>query len=175
MKQSKNIPPRNYLILFLIVIIVIFGTIYFFKLKEIEEQELTSESYLVTTSTISLTLNTLEELETTLLEKPYDLFIFTGYTGDILEYNLEQNLKDIIDNYSLADQFYYLDITNLMEEENFLEDLSEILSTDITSYPVIIYISNDEVVNKIDSEDGEMIKASDFLKLLEIYGFEESN
>lgn len=174
MKKNKNIPPRNYLIVFFLCLAAIFVTIYIFQWKEYNENELTSKSYLVSTSTVSLIINTLDELETTLFEKPNNLFIYTGYTGDIDEYYLEEDLKSIIDDYSLADQFYYLDITNLLDDEDFLNDLSNVLSTEISSYPVIIYISDDEVINKIDSDD-EIIEANDFLKLLEIYEFEKSN
>lgn len=174
MKKNKNIPPRNYLILFLITAGVILGIMYFFEYKEVQEQELTSESYLISTSTVSLTINTLDELETALVEVPYDFFIFTGYTGDIDEYNLEVDLKPIIDEYSLADQFYYLNITDLLEDEDLYDDLSEILNTDIDSLPMLIYISNDKVANKVTALD-DYLKASDFLKLLEMYDFKESN
>lgn len=173
MKNKKNIPPRNYLIIVILAISIIFGTMYFFEVKEINNKELTDESFLISTSTVSLIINTLEELETTLIESPNNLFIFTGYTDDLNEYNLEEDLKPIIDEYSLKDQFYYLDITELKNEENYFEDISKILGTEIESYPVIIYIANDEAVNKIYSIN-EMIKSSDFENLLSLYEFEKS-
>lgn len=175
MGKKKNIPPRNYLILFFIVFLTFFGTLYFFEWKSVQEQTLTAESYLISTNTVSLTLNTLEELEIALLETPTNVFVFTGFTGDTDEYYLEKDLKSIIDDYSLADSFYYLDITDLIDDENFLDNLSDILDINVKSYPAIVYITEDEDGgNKIESTD-EIFEASDFLKLLEMYEFEESN
>ncbi len=173
MKNNKNIPPRNYLIAFFLIMITIIGTNYFLKWRDFKLDKLVSESYLIKTDTVSLTINTIEELENALIEIPRDVFIFTGYTGDYEEYQLEKNLKPIIDNYSLSNQFYYLDITELMDDDNNLKELSILLNTEINNYPVIIYISDDNYVNRIESKD-EIIKAEDFLKLLEIYEFKKS-
>ncbi len=174
MQEKKVIPPRNYLILILVIIFTIGGVFYFLEWKQAQEDLMTMDSYLMTNNTVSLTINTLEELETTLLESPNELFIFTGYTGDIDEYNLEKDLKEVIDNYNLSDNFYYLNVTELMNDENFTNDLSDILGIEIDSLPIIIYVSDDHAVNKVSSS-GDYLKASDFVKLLEIYEFEESN
>ena len=171
--KKREIPQKNYLICGLLFLGLILGTLYAFKWNEVKKQEKLVESYLIKTNTVSLTINTLEELESTLVEVPYDFFIFTGYTGDLDEYNLEVDLKPIIDDYKLADKFYYLNITDTKEEEDFLEDLSDLLDAKISSIPTIIYVSNDKVSNKITKDD-EYLKASDFEKLLEIYDFEKS-
>lgn len=175
-KKSKEIPPRNYLICALIFIAIILTTLYILEYNEVKLQEEVSESYLISTSTVSLTLNTIEELETTLLEVPDDVFIFTGYTGSVEEYELEEDLKVLIDKYGVADNFYYLDITQLMDDEEALkEELSDVLNIEIEQLPIIIYISNNEVANTITSDDESYLLASDFSKLLEIYDFQKSN
>ncbi|MFI3260261.1 MAG: DUF6568 family protein [bacterium] len=171
--ETRKIPPINYLILMLIFLVVLFSIFYVLESKKISEEELVSSSYLISSNTTPLVLNTVEELSTTLLESPQDLFIFTGYTGDLDEYNLEQDLKDIIDDYNLSDRFYYLNVTNLKEDENFLEDLSTILGDTITSLPAIIYVSNDKVSNTVSSSNA-FLEAEDFIKLLEIHDFEKN-
>lgn len=173
MKDKKVVPPRNYLILIIAVIFTVGAVFYFLEWQQNKEDLLTSESYLISNNTVSLTLNTLEELETTLLESPSDLFVFTGYTGDIEEYYLEEDLKEIIDNYNLNDNFYYLNVTDLMDDENFTNELSSVLGIEIDSLPIIIYVSDDNAINKVSSS-GDYLKASDFEKLLEIYEFKES-
>lgn len=171
--EKRKIPPQNYLILILIFIAVVIGLLYFFELNQAREDELVSKSFLISSSTTNLIINTLDELESTLNEVPYDFFIFTGYTGSIEEYEIELELKPVIDDYNLYDKFYYLNITDLIEDENFLNDLSNILDTNITSVPTIIYVSNDKVANKVTAGD-DLLKVSDFIKLLEIYEFEKS-
>lgn len=173
--KKKTIPPRNYLILALLFLTAILTTLYIFKWQSVKIEEQVSESYLIKTNTVSLVLNTLEELEVSLLEVPEEYFIFTGYTGNVDEYELEEDLKEIIDDYHLSDKFYYLNITDLIEDENLIDDLEELLSTSINGLPAIIYVSNDQVANKLTSSEDEMFDADDFEKLLEIYDFIKSN
>ncbi len=174
-KKSNYIPTKNYVIAALVVVGTILLGLYIFSWIRIKEEEKYLESYLLSTNTTVLHINTLEELESTLLEIPDNYFIFTGYTGDEEEYELEKDLKPIIDDYGIQNIFYYLDITELMDEENFLAELSDILDKEITTLPTILYCINNKVENQTTTEDGEYLEASDFEKLLEMYEFEKSN
>lgn len=174
--KSREIPPRNYLICAIIFIALILTTLYVLEANKVKTEKRVSESYLLKTNTVSLTLNTIEELETTLLEAPDDVFLFTGYTGSTDEYELEKDMKNIIDEYNLSDNFYYLDVTNLMKTENELKnELSDILNADIKTLPIIIYISSNNVMNTVTGNKDSYLKASDFKKLLEINDFKKSN
>ncbi len=173
--KSKYIPTKNYVIIAVVIALVIFLALYIFKWINVKEQEEYLESYLISTNTISRVITSFEELENILIEQQEHRFIFTGYTLDEEVYNLEEDLKPIIDEYALEDKFYYFDITNLMNEEDFEEKFEEIIGTDLTSTPIIIYYLDSKVTTVLESDGEGLLKASAFTKLLEINGFEKSN
>lgn len=174
-KEQSNIDTRT-LFLCGTIIVLLLTIMYLLQTNKIMEEEKLQTSYLISTNTVSLQINTLEELESLLSETPTGYFIFTGYKHDSDEYKLEKDLKPIIDDYNLHEIFYYLDITDFIEDEDeeFLADLSRTLNTQITTVPTIIYYSNDLVANKVEQSSNEYLKASDFEKLLEMYEFEKS-
>ncbi len=174
-KNTRNIPVKNYFIAAFMLTVVIITVLYIFQWINVQNAEAYRESYLINTNTVSLEISTLEELQGIINEEPSSYFIFTGYTGNKEEYELEKDLKPIIDNYNIHSMFYYLDITTLKDDENFINKLDDILDINLTSLPSIIFVKDGEVEVKIDKNDNNYLNASDFEKLLEIYDFEKSN
>ncbi len=174
-KKTRLVPLKNYFLAAAMLIGVIFLFIYAFSWKTVKEEEKLLESYLINSNTISLEIETLEELETFLIEQPDEFFIFTGYTGSEEEYLLEKDLKPIIDDYNLSSIFYYLDITDLMDDDDLINKLSDILGKEIKHIPTIIYVKQGVVAIQIDKDNNEYLEADDFIKLLEVYEFEKSN
>ena len=94
----------------------------------------------------------------------------------VIRNRLKRQLKSIIDKYSLSDRFYYLDVTNIMEEDNYLERINNAFDTDvITQVPIILYYQNGKLAadGVVLRDDKNPINAGDFQKLLDIYGYED--
>ena len=115
-KKVKNIPVRNYYMVIFIIIAVILLTLYVFKMYEVKKAEKYQESYLITSETVSLEINDLNEINQVFMEAPETYFVYIGYTKDENVYNLEKDLKPVIEEYGLKDVFYYIDATNLKAE-----------------------------------------------------------
>ncbi len=174
-KKTRYIPAKNYFLAILMLGAVIFLFIYAFQWQNVKEEESLLESYLIKTNTVSLEIKTIEELENFLNEQPESYFIFTGYTGSQIEYDLEKDLKPIIDDYNLSSIFYYLDVTKLKNDEELTNTLTDILGIDINHIPSIIYFNEGVATIMIDKDNNDYLEADDFEKLLKVYDFEKSN
>lgn len=174
-KNKKNaIPLKNYIMAFLLPILVILLTLYIFSWYHLAKEKKYSESYLMKTNTISLEVNDITEIENVFTEAPTKYFIYIGYHNDEEIYKLEKNLKKVIDKNNLNDLFYYIDVTELKEEENYVEKLNNALKlteNKITNVPTIIYVKDGKVAKDaiVTREDGNCMDAGDFERLLEIY------
>ena len=173
-KKKNSISSKNYIIVILISVVAILLTIYAFSWYNIFKEKKYSESYLIKTNTISLEVNDLTEIENTFTEAPTEYFVYIGYKNDENVYKLEKDLKKIIDKNNLNDNFYYIDITDLKNEDNYLEKLNNALGLSenkITRVPTIIYFKDGKVAKDaiITREDLQIMNAGDFEQLLEIY------
>lgn len=177
-KKNNYIPPKNYVIAILISLLTIFLTCYIFSWYNVYQEKKYNESYLISTSTISLEVNDIDEIKNTFTEAPSEYFVYIGYRNDENVYNLEKKLKKVIDSYNLNDNFYYIDVTELKESENYIEKLNNALGLEnvkITNVPTIIYFKDGELAKDalITREDQNMMDVGDFEKLLEIYEFKK--
>lgn len=154
-------------IVVLVAVLVIF---YFSRVGSAKRAERISASYLLTSETISLEIKSLAEVSQTLNEVPNEYFVLISYTKNQDTYNLEKGLKDIIDKYNLSDRFYYLNVTNLKEEDNYLEQINNAFNTNnITAIPTILYYKDGKLVDLVKRADNNIINAGDFQQLLDIY------
>ncbi len=173
-KKNNYIPTKNYIIAIFISISAIFLTYYFFSWYHLYQENEYSESYLLRTNTISLEVNDINEIESTFTEAPNEYFVYIGYRNDENVYKLEKQLKKVIDKYNLNDNFYYIDVTTLKEEPNYLENLNQALNLDnekITQVPTILFYQNGNLAKEgiITREDQKLMEIGDFEKLLDIY------
>jgi len=132
-------------------------------------------SYLISSNTIESNITDIESLEQITQEAPSSYFIYIGYTGDEDVYNLEKELKRVIDKYKLNDEFYYLDITNLKNKnQDYLKEINSKLDVDLENVPAIIYVNEGKILdsNVLDGVNDTKLKVSDFEQLLDIYEFE---
>ncbi len=172
-QKNQYVPLKNYVLATILFLGVIFLFLYAFSWYNVKNKEKLLESYLVKTNTVSLIFKNLNEVDTIFKEPPAEFFIYIGYTNDKNVYALEKNLKPLIDSYNIHDKFYYLNITNIKTEKNYLEKLNDKLKTNIYTTPAIIYYVNNKVEDKIESNN-TMITANQFENLLDIYDFEKS-
>lgn len=154
-------------IVVLVAVLIIF---YFSKVNSARRAERIGESYLLSTQTLSLEIKNLAEVAQIQQEAPSDYFVLISYTKNQATYDLEKGLKPLIDNYSLSDHFYYLDVTNIREEDNYLATINNAFNTDlITAVPIILYYHDGKLEDVVLREDGNPINAGDFQKLIDIY------
>lgn len=177
-KKTNTIPTKNYILVLFICVFAIFLTYYIFSWIDIFNEKKYEESYLISSKTIGLEVNDISEIENTFTEAPSEYFIYISYRNDENVYKLEKKLKKVIDDYAINDNFYYIDITDLKENANYLDKLNQALGLDdakITKVPTIIYIKDGEVKKDaiITREDDKMMEAGDFSHLLDMYGFKK--
>lgn len=163
--KERNIPKKNYFILVLMLISIVvltFATVNIFKwIKSNNVRNGYINKYVS-----EITYN---ELDTYLLEPASNTFIYITYTGNEQVYKLEKDLKKIISNYDLTDEFIYIDVTEEMENNDFIKNINEKYSTNlINKIPVIMYFKDGVLTDVINSDDNLFTKA-DFQKLLDNY------
>lgn len=165
-EKQKN--SRNLLIVACIALALILLGVYIYKWKEVKNEEKLSKSYLLDTGTVSLEIKNLDEVEQILSESPTEYFVLISYTGNEDTYKLESGLKNIIDEYKLSDSFYYLNVENLIEEDNYLTRINDAFNTDvIKKVPIILYYKDGKIVDITSRADDNCINAGDFQKLLD--------
>lgn len=161
--KSQPVQNRGLIILF-VVIGAVLVLLYCYKWHQVRNEEKYLTSYLVSTNTISLEMNEIDEIDSVLLETPSYYFVYISYTKDESVYNLEKKLKPLIDEYDLQNNFYYINVTDIKENnKNYKADIAKKLNVDsskINEVPVILYFKDSKLVK--DS----ITNAKDFEKLL---------
>ena len=163
--KNKSLPTRQWAITLLIGILIIFGILYIYKWHQVKEQEKYINSYLISSNTISMEMNDINEIDAVLSETANYYFVYIGYTNDEAVYNLEKSLKPVIDKYDLHNNFYYLNVTDIKENnKNYLSEIANKLNIDqnkIKKIPVILYFKDGTLI-----QDG-IYNAKEFEELIQ--------
>lgn len=173
--KNKNIPSKNYIYALLILIGGIVLVLYIFEWINVKNEEKLMNSYLITSNTINSKIEDFDSLNQILKETSSSYFIYLSHTGNEDIYKFEKELKRIIDNYNLSDNFYYMDLTKLKENnENYLNEVNNKLNIRLEQIPALIYVKNGKIEenNILDGINGTMLKVSDIENLLDIYEYE---
>ena len=172
---SKHIfTSKGVIIILGVCLLLILAITYIYRVNKLNETEKYSISYLLSTGTVSLEIKNLDEVNQILAESPNEYFVLITYTDNKDTYNLETGLKTLLDKYKLSDSFYYLNIKDMLNEDNYLTRLNNTFETDkINNVPIILYYKDGKVVNTVHRDDNNIINASDFQKLLDIYDYQE--
>ena len=173
-KGAKSfLTSKNFLIIIGIALLLILVIFYIYRVNKANETEKYSTSYLVETGTVSLEIKNLDEVKQILAESPTEYFVLITYTGNKDTYKLESGLKTIIDKYKLSDSFYYINVKDMLNEDNYLTRLNNAFETDkITKVPTILYYKDGKIKSIVKRNDNNVINASDFQKLLDIYEYQ---
>ena len=177
-KEVKNatqtITPKTIYIIIGVVLAVILIVIYIYRVNQVRKEEQITNSYLLTTDTVSLEIKNLDEVSQILAGAPQSgYFVLITYTGDAETYALEESIKGIIDDYKLNDVFYYLNVLDIMEQDNYITRINNAFNTDeIDKIPTILYYQDGELVYVVERDDDNMINSGDLQKLLDIYEYE---
>lgn len=172
-KRNKIAPFTNWIYLLIIIIVIGLLCWYFATWKKVRELEKYLNSYLITTNTVALEIKDSEELNQVMQELPSNYFIYISYTGDADVFGLEKRLKTVIDNYGLQDSFYFVNVTDSLEDENLLNNLNDSLNTTkIDAIPCILYYNNGELTDVVSKKKG-VFNIKDFTNLLNKYEYEK--
>ncbi len=168
--KGKN-QTKNWYIGFFIVIGVILLILYVYKWYSVKEEQKYINSYLISSNTVSLEMTEINEINNVLSETGSYYFIYIGYTGDKNVYSLEKKLKPIIDDYDLHNNFYYINVTNIKNNnKDYIDDIAHELNIEdniIKKVPSLLYFKDGKLVDKA------VYSAKDFKNLLEEQGFEK--
>ena len=111
-------------------------------------------SYLITSNTLSVEIKDLSETVQVLKESPSEYFVYISYTNDEKVFNFEKKLKKLIDNYNLKDEFYFVNVTNIKDDENFYSEINDTFNTKlISNIPSILHFKNNELKKVIYNKD----------------------
>ena len=162
--KKKDIPLKNYIISLLIVVGVVLITFYVKKTYEMNVEASLSQSVLSrTVGEVKL-----DEIDTVLLEKADNYFIYLSYANDAKVYNFDKKIKNIIADYELQDNFYYVNLTDELDE-NILTSVNKkfnLKKGQIIELPAILFYQEGKLNKILTSCDGDLFELSDFKKIL---------
>ena len=166
-KNNINFKKLFYFILgFLLIIFLIW---YIISWKNVKKEEKLMNSYLITSNTLSVEIKDLSETVQVLKESPSEYFVYISYTNDEKVFNFEKKLKKLIDNYNLKDEFYFVNVTNIKDDENFYSEINDTFNTKlISNIPSILHFKNNELKKVIYNKDLNKTY-TDFENLLILY------
>ena len=160
------VPKKNYYILILMLIGIVVLTFSIVSIVNGIKNSNVSSGYINRyVSKISY-----DEIDNYLIEPASNAFIYITYTGDKTIYKLEKEIKKLINNYDLASNFIYVDVTKKMLDNDFLNQLNNKLNVEkkINKLPVILYY-RDGILTDMVERDANIFNVADFQKLLDNY------
>ena len=169
-KNERFIPMKNYLIAALLVVVIVLLTWYGFAWYKVAKEKKVSVSYLIEEKVISKEITDLGEAIDVFSETPSSYFLYISYTGNEEIYNMEKKLESLINEYNINDSMYYLNVTNIKDDNNFLEQINTSLALEdvkLTKVPTIVYFYEGKAVDIITREDNNIMNNGDFQKLLD--------
>ena len=172
--EKYEIPVTNYFIAIIAIVWTFVIAFLGFHLYKTHQESLYKEGYFNHTGIIQkTTFENIHDIMENSGEK--ELFILFNYHSEKEHYELEEDLEQIIEDYHLKHNFYYIDIMNYKEVANC--DLScavnRELGSEIKTFPAIFYIKEKKVIDVAKRDDKKVLEASDFVKLLDMYEFKK--
>ena len=171
-KNERYISTKNYIIAFGVVIGILLLVWYCFAWYKVYKEDKVSTSYLIKNNIISNEIKDLNEIVDVFSEAPDEYYVYVSYTGDEEIFAMEKELAKIIKKYNIADQFYYLNVTGIKDNSDYVNDINRALSLrneKIIRIPTIIYYKDGEVVKDgiVSTKDNKMMTSADFQKILD--------
>ncbi len=158
-KTENNLDYKSFIIIILALLIGIIGIA---KISGLFKNKDFSQSYLLKNKIVTNKEIVEDNMNSILLNK--DVFVLVTSLNNEDEYNLEKDLKKVINQNNLKDNFYvYIYNNNKTNLNNIFKVSGEI------KVPTILYYKNGNFVDMVKRDDQNMIEAADFAKLLDIY------
>lgn len=164
--MAKKIPPKNYVILFGIAVLIICGCLAFYNVyNEVKDNN-------ISTSPLSTNQLLYEDLSDNTEELNEDTFLLISYVQDEDVHNNEKAIRKLLNKKNLLDNVLYLDVTDYKDQDNFIDDLNQTLKLEdnlkITKIPAVIYYKEGVPTTIIDSKD-HLLNEGDFEHIIDMY------
>lgn len=175
-KNERFVPIKNYVIVFLIAIAIIALVWYALSWRKVITENRISTSYLIKSKIISNEIQNLDEIVDVFSEAPTTYYLYISYTGNEKIYDMEKELAALINEYKIGEQFYFLNVTSIKEEENYIDKINNALALDnkkVKSVPTILYYNDGKVVDIVTIEGNNIMNIGDFQKLLDVNKIEK--
>jgi len=165
MKELREVPLKNYFIALLVVLAIVIVVLYAKRTYELNTEKKLSQSVL------SRVVGEIKykEISNALGEKSTNYFVYISYVNDENIYNLEIKLKKLIANYELQDNFYYINVTDELNDTDLISNLNtkfKINLSDKTNIPLVLYYQAGNLKSILKSADGKLFNTKIFEKVL---------
>lgn len=148
MKEEKNIPFKNYIVLSIILLLTIIVVIYFymwygeFKMNKMNDPIM--DEY--------LTVINYNELENYLIENN-NVIIYASSLNDEKTRKFEKKLKTVINDYSFNNDILYLDLTEIKKDEKLYNAFKE--DYNLSNLPCILFFYQEQVYDVYDINEND--------------------
>ena len=164
---KRNIPTKNYVILLGLIILIICACFASYNLYGYYRDSKVKVSPLAENNVVLY-----EDLKNTTIEINADTFLVISYLQDEQVHENENDIKKLLRKKNLIDNVMYLDITDLKNDDNFMEDLNKTLglekSLKITSFPAVVFYKDGVASYTADSKE-HLIGQGDFEHIIDMY------
>ena len=164
--EKRKVPLRNYLILIIIGIVTVSLTFYINEwVKTYNENKLSVSPLYGNVNEVNI-----DELNVALTEANKAI-LYVSYNNDKDIYKMEEKLLKKIQKEDLFNYVIYLNITDYMLNDEYLNILKTRfpnITDSIMKAPLFIYVENGEAKSIINSNK-TLIDSGDFISLVEIY------
>lgn len=164
--DKRKIPTKNYIILIGVIVLVITACLATYNLYNIYKENK------IKTSPLSVNEILYEDLKNATKEINADTFLVISYTEDEKVHKNEVEIEKMLSKEELIDNVMYLNVTDYMLEEGFIEELNSVLklkdNLSVATLPAVVYYKDGEVVKTIDSKDG-LLNKGNFQQLIDMY------
>lgn len=165
----KKVPVKNYLILLLISVITVILVLYINAWAKTYKQDKLS------LSPFSGVLDEIgpEEITQTMSETN-EIILYVGYNNNQKLYDSEVILLDYIKKHDLADKVIYVNVSNSLEDNKYVNILKEAFDNvqkEIKKAPMLIYVKNGKAIEVISSTGG-IVRKKDISILNKTYELE---
>ena len=159
MKKEKEIPLKNYILLSIVLILTIVVVINLFLWKNTYEKNKLQTPIL---DDYLLVIN-YNELNNYLVENK-DAIIYVSKLNDESIRLYENKFKNIINKNNLNNKILYLDLTEVLKENNIVKEINKKYGKEMTEVPTIVIIKDGKISSSYN------IKENNYnIKLLEKY------
>ena len=166
-KKERNL-LKNYIILVIILLLVVGLTIYLCECFKVYKEE--QKTIPVIRGTLVSEITEVD-YEPFLIENPSTTMYLCTSSSDRCR-SFEKDFKKIINKYNLQDTIIYLNLSNVENQEEFVDDFNskhEYKKGELTTnYPAIIYFEDGKVKNILQGKNNEKLKISKVKNFIEI-------
>lgn len=166
---KRTIPTKNYVILLGLIVLIIcacfasYNLYGYYKDSKVKVSPLASNVILY------------EDLKNTTVEINADTFLVISYLQDEKVHENENEIKKLLKRKNLIDNVMYLDITELKNDDTFMEDLNKTLklekNLEITSFPAVVFYKEGSP-SYTASSDAHLLNSGDFEHIIDMYSLE---